>query len=475
MWLVLLRIILALSLVLPPTNLRIRETGPMAVEFISDFEFEGDEAQAGYESSITIPADTTAIVVGAALELNAGGDPTFTALNWDSSGLDFTLAVKENGDTYGSSGTVLYVLTSDDTGWPGTGSGKTLYWTQSHNIAQAPQIWVGFFKGVDTADPIGATTWSDGSYDDYSSVSHTSSLGTVDAADMSIMASYYWYDGNTPTNAGSGQTLFANMSGDFQSLFVVGELGESSLNVTGLDYPITAAFVLQAAAAGGTTEVDIAGAMGFAGAVTRKFVGARSAAGVLSYGGTVSRFQRLKRSFLSDLTFSGSASSVSKAIYQVAVAGVLALAGEVARKTSQARSIAGALTSNATLERLFRPKRSASGALSTSGDLSRLARAKRTISAAVSFVGATTHSYVQSVANAISGAIGFAGALTRKVFRKRSVSSQIDFSGEGERSKAEFKRDTDGVLDFRGASTSPSITTALKRGLMRLGKALNFR
>jgi hypothetical protein len=161
--------------------------------------------------------------------------------------------------------------------------------------------------------------------------------------------------------------------------------------------------------------------------------------------------------------------------YQVAAAGVLALAGEVARKTSQARSIAGALTSNATLERIFRPKRSASGALSTSGSLSRLARAKRTISAAISFAGATTNDYVQSVANAISGAIGFAGALTRKVFRKRSIFSQIDFSGEGERSKVEFKRDTDGVLDFRGASRTPSATTALKRGLMRLGKALNFR
>jgi hypothetical protein len=255
MWLVLLRIALVISLVLPPLNLRINQEGaPMAVEFISDLEFEGDEAQSGYESSITIPDGTTAIVVGAALEFNTGADPTFSALNWDSGGLDFTLAVKENGVTYGNSGTVLYVLTSDDTGWPGTGSGKTLSWVQSHGISQAPQIWVGFFKGVDTADPIGATTWSDGSDDDNTNVSHTSSLGTVDADDMSIMASYYW--GNPPTNAGSGQTLFANMSGDFQSLFVVGELGESSLNVTGLDYPITAAFVLQAAAAGGTT-VDV--------------------------------------------------------------------------------------------------------------------------------------------------------------------------------------------------------------------------
>jgi hypothetical protein len=137
--------------------------------------------------------------------------------------------------------------------------------THSDNVSQVSQIWVGFFKGVDTADPIGATTWSDGSDDDNTSVSHTSSLGTVDADDMSIMASYYW--GGHPTNAGGDQTLFANITSSDQSLFVVGELGESSLNVTGLDYPISVAFVLQAAAAGGTTEVDIAGAMGFAGAV----------------------------------------------------------------------------------------------------------------------------------------------------------------------------------------------------------------
>jgi hypothetical protein len=105
-----------------------REGAPMAVEFISDVEFEGDEDQSGYEGSITIPDDTTAIVVGAALELSGGGDPTFTALNWDNSGLDFTLAVKEKGNEYDNSGTVLYVLTSDDPGWPGTGSRKTLYW-----------------------------------------------------------------------------------------------------------------------------------------------------------------------------------------------------------------------------------------------------------------------------------------------------------------------------------------------------------
>jgi hypothetical protein len=266
MWIVLLRIILALSLVLPPTNLRIRETGPMAVEYISAetvIQTTSDSSQ-----SITIPSDCNAannglIIVTVSGYTGAINETLLDELCFDGgSTLDFS--TEAGLASFWSSDEEQirnYYMTADDANFPGTGS-KTIYWSSSIGYTEGYQIGISYWKNVDPDDPIGDTDTRVGG-----STAFTSSLTGVDGSDDIGVISAYAYD-NAPNvdPTGYGQTaIYESASYNQVGLSLGYELGESALRGEGND-AVWVAFALNAAAAGGTTvECTGAGAVAITG------------------------------------------------------------------------------------------------------------------------------------------------------------------------------------------------------------------
>jgi len=233
----------------------------LAVEFISGTGFSSATAQSGSQGSITIPADCTCIVVAASIEnVATASGKKLTALNWDNSGYDpGTDFIGADGDTYAISGIELAAWNTNTSGWPGTGSGKTLYWTHVNAPDYATKFWVGFFKGVEqTGSPLNAVTWTATNDDDSTNITHTTALGTLASGDYGIIASYFWPDaGASPTTVNT--ELYKSSTTSANQLYVAGDVDDTSIVVagSGFDYPISCAFSLKAAAAGGGLSIPI--------------------------------------------------------------------------------------------------------------------------------------------------------------------------------------------------------------------------
>jgi hypothetical protein len=259
MWLVLLRIALVVSLVLPPLNLRIeREVVPMAVEYISSESVE--QTAANDDSfSVTVPALCTYILVNVSGYYGSGTDPVFDQLNFDNGNdLDFTHIVtgcyEDTPPTYAQMS--AFGMTATDGDWPGTGS-KTLYFRVDGgtNPGEGLQIHVSYWKGVDQSSPVVDSEWRA-----HSSSYYTSSLTGVSTGDMGVIASYA-YNGTIDVDLpGKGQTAIAESAVYRSAGFSIGyEAEEDALDAESSVNFVPIAYALKAAAAGGTT-VDCTGA-----------------------------------------------------------------------------------------------------------------------------------------------------------------------------------------------------------------------
>jgi len=205
----------------------------MAVEFISGTGFSAGTSQSGSQGSITIPADCDCIVVAASFEgPSTQGGKKLSALNWDNSGYDpGSDFIGADGETYAISGSELAAWNTNTSGWPGTGSGKTLYWTHTEAPSHATPMWVGFFKGVEqTGSPLNAVTWTDTNDDTEINSTHTTALGTLASGDYAIIASYYWPDAAaSPTTVNT--ELYKSGTTSTNQLYVAGDVDDTSIVV----------------------------------------------------------------------------------------------------------------------------------------------------------------------------------------------------------------------------------------------------
>ena len=153
-------------------------------------------------------------------------------------------------------------MTSASGKLPGSGSGKTLYigFTGDPNSSGGYFIGTVFFvKGLDTADPI-RNTDSSGAADAGSNQTITSNISGVVAGDLSVLFAYYWPDGSTlvTTPGGYSQTEIVSTNvGSGNEIAAASRADSGTLRMTGVDYPIWAAFALKAAAAGGSSIVPL--------------------------------------------------------------------------------------------------------------------------------------------------------------------------------------------------------------------------
>jgi hypothetical protein len=166
---------------------------------------------------------------------------SFTALNFDGAGMDFT-SVVTNADTGVPYDVFAYIMTTDSVDWPGTGA-KTLNWSFSGEPTEGGTVYIFCLKGLDVSNPVGNTdTQKEGS-------SFTSSLAGVSSGDLSFVV-IAESQGQSITVSGNGQTVLATGSAENAVDWGIAyEDGESAMvaSSTGSSYPGYVAFVVNSA------------------------------------------------------------------------------------------------------------------------------------------------------------------------------------------------------------------------------------
>ncbi len=212
--------------------------------------YDGDGSGQDFSvGSITVPSDADICIVCIAYEgVNASAEALTGDLSWDDGNTnDFTTIQWADGDTYPASGAEAHYMLSSDGNWPGSGSGKTLYFGLADSPDYNTAYSIFFLKGVDTSTPIG-DTGTDTNNDGSTNVDFTITLSPAPSTgDWSFVITYHW--GTSPT-MDTGQTQITDHRvGGAEGLFVSYEDGESAPGYNSADYPIGVAWVVNASSA----------------------------------------------------------------------------------------------------------------------------------------------------------------------------------------------------------------------------------
>lgn len=197
--------------------------------------------------AVTIPADAEAVIVMSWGWRNAHA-LDFTALNWDNSGLDFSLIVT-NKSTTDPNDIWAYIMTSASGAWPGTGA-KTLYWTFSGAPTEGGTVYIFFVKGLNTANPVRSTASDKDQY------TWSTTLADVATGDLCLVAMSNYNTNIDADPVGSGQSVLIEQTtpenSDTYGIGYKSDNGSVSINsVAGQPYDGEIAFALRVAEAGG--------------------------------------------------------------------------------------------------------------------------------------------------------------------------------------------------------------------------------
>jgi hypothetical protein len=202
----------------------------------------------GSIGSITIPSDATAAIFGVSGYRTDSKTDLLYRLNWDNhtSNEDFDLIRRSYWATTDTS-LAFYIMPSGSSDWPGTGSGKTLYYGFSDDGQYGYSLRVFFVSGSVTTSPIIA---SDGRTAGGNWTSGNISTGS---GDMAIVAAFEYDNQPDPVPSGSGQTSLFQAAVYNSAGFSVGyEIGETTPSIDkagGSDFLIPMSFSIDAAAA----------------------------------------------------------------------------------------------------------------------------------------------------------------------------------------------------------------------------------
>ena len=201
--------------------------------------------------SVTVPTDADICIVCVAGYTGTSqlvdGSSMLDKLNFDDDPtLDFTYI---EGGIYTGAATQseAFQMVSSDGNWPGSGP-KNIYFSANGSFSEGLSIWCGFYKNVDTSDPIVTTEAGPNGTTNTDPV--TSNMSGVGAGDMCVAACYSYSNVPDMAPTGYGQTALLEAAVYRGACLGVGqELGEDAYRIESVTYCAALFFVLKESAA----------------------------------------------------------------------------------------------------------------------------------------------------------------------------------------------------------------------------------
>ncbi len=225
---------------------------PVAVEVTGSWTTIENSSSGNQSQAITVPTDADICVVLLTGYLS-GQTRLLSELSLSSVNASHFTHIATGYYNSTNPQTEAWYITKNDANWPGTGS-QTLYWQPVSSPGEGYAIAVGFFKGVDTADPIGDSEVFDDSANDVND--HTSALTGVAAEDMGVQVCYSYYQTPIADPSGYGQTAAWENLFNSAGVGVAYEAGENALRCENLNYGHVITFAINAGGGGTPATVN---------------------------------------------------------------------------------------------------------------------------------------------------------------------------------------------------------------------------